>query len=187
MMESGKYNKTAKHPVRIVREELKMTQDSFGERLGVTDKYISQIETEKKHVSLRMAKKIAAIAKYPTRIDWLMGESNHRSDAEVTYHEMEGMDASFRSAWILLDDALQTRAQTLSYHPNPKLTPDDDNMPIYSLPAFGDFVIEDRATHELIFKMPQNRMYKLQRELTRYAGFLIDGMMQKGGYNDGEH
>lgn len=84
-------SKNPNHPLAIVREERHLHQAELAEMLGVDPKYISLIECGDRAVSRKLAKKINEQFGY--RIDWLLGESQFKTDDEILQwaHGLEPM------------------------------------------------------------------------------------------------
>lgn len=185
MGEAEDSNKMVLNRVRVIRKELGLNQEEFAGKLNLSPKYISMIETGSKPLSHKLAKRIVQMAEHPTRIDWLMGNSEQRTENELLIRKMEGKEASFRSIWTLLDDALNQDGMTLVFHPDPSLIPDDD-FPLFTLPALGDFIIEDLKTKAPIMKIPKGKMQTIQKRLAAQAKVLTDELLTEGGTDDGE-
>jgi transcriptional regulator with XRE-family HTH domain len=58
--------------IKTCRKKREMTQHELAEKLGVSRSYISQIETDRRGISVRTAKKIARILEVP--LNELVGE-----------------------------------------------------------------------------------------------------------------
>lgn len=193
MNRNHKSNDLCAERVRIVRKELDLTQAAFGELVGCEPNYISMIERGERPVSHNMARKISASAKYPTRVDWVMGETDERNEREAAEWRLDKQKrdhASYYASVLVLEDAAQRMG--LSFHTF--IDPQIDNESILQYcssvlePARAKYMAFSlhSAGNELDEKLECASLYKIQKRLERYAEFLIREAIEEGDTEDGE-
>lgn len=75
----------AENRVKVIRKTLNLTQEEFGEKLGVTDVAISRIERNERNLTKQMAKAISR--EYDINYIWLTEGSGNMFDKIPIIHE----------------------------------------------------------------------------------------------------
>ena len=179
MGKSADSNNTQGRRVKAIRKQLGLTQEQLAEKLEVTPNYLSMIETGKKPLSIRIAKKLASLTwtegtkENPpdcVRPAWIMGEDDFKTHSD----EINAIcDRGFQRAKIL-HSVISAIADDKGYslkHFHKESAP--DGM-ILLRDCYA--VVENGLVIALI---PMDDYFNLRNEIAHYSAYLVNGLLER--------
>ena len=92
-----KVNFESDNAVTQLRKRLSLTQEEFAEKLDVTEKYISMLETGKRQPSDKLARKMLLLAPPGTRLEWIKGLDKYETEVDLFEHQsIEAREETYR-------------------------------------------------------------------------------------------
>ena len=197
MKKNRETNNTSGKRVKSIREELGMTQPEFSELIGCSSNYISMFETGDRAVSLNMAKKFAASARYPTRVDWVMGETDERNEQEAAVHayierldDLQWKEAQETSITVTLFHAFEKQGTGFTIEcaeDAPAAVREKwDKLSISLASQFGS-VVNIWKDGAIVTTITVKEFEKMKRRLERLAEAIVSEYIEEGDTEDGEH
>lgn len=197
MKKNRETNNTSGKRVKSIREELGKTQAAFGEMLGCSSNYISMFETGERAVSLNMARKMSTAAKYPTHVDWIMGETDERNEQEAAVHayierldDLQWNNLLETSVTALLLNAFEKQGTSFTIECSedaPAAVREKwDKCQISLVSQFGS-VVNIWRDGAIVSTISVKEFDRMKRRLERLAEAIVSEYIEEGDSEDGEH
>lgn len=175
---SNSHNISGKRVI-AVRNELNLFQHELAALVDCEPNYISMIERGDRKLSLSMAKKISAIAKYPAPVAWLMGETDFRTNADQLSNAIQ--EAKLEADYMFSGLSLLAKLSGYAIEP-PQLSGVHDVVAVIETIKAGYFIEKNGASITLSLE----EMNVLENHIVNMVDAQLDFLFKlKGGAQNG--
>ncbi len=171
----AKVNKTSDNAVTQLRKRLSLTQEQFAEKLDVSEKYISMLETGKRNPSDKLARKMLSIAPPGTRLEWIKGLDNYETELDLFKQcRKEGREKSYRLG-IFETEFLKLIANHAGYSFIRQQKTDTKLIP-------GYIFVDKDEDYTVLDYFGENGIEELWNDILDYSAFRLRRFIEKENY-----